>query len=115
MARKQESRYHRRPDGLLETTQTDNRTGKRIHFYGRSDREIDRQIMEFSAEQNRGRLFKAVVEEWHDLHWLTLAYSTMRSINGHWMSSVANQSVRLNLRTSNGLSQTSHEEIVPKR
>lgn len=81
MARKQESRYHRRPDGLLETTRTDKRTGKRIHFYGRSGREIERQIMEFSAEQDRGRLFKAVAEEWHDLHWPTLAYSTAKGYN----------------------------------
>lgn len=72
------SRYHLRPDGLLETTRTDKRTGKRIHFYGHSDREIDQQIMEFTAIQERGCLFKEVAKEWKDQHFPTLAPNTLR-------------------------------------
>lgn len=72
------SKYHRRPDGRLETTRTDPRTGKRIHFYGHSDREIDRQIMEWTATSERGRRFKEVAEEWHDAHWPTLAPNTLK-------------------------------------
>lgn len=77
MAKKQ-SKYHRRPDGLLETTRTDKCTGKRIHFYGHTDREIDDQIMAFSAVAERGRLFKEVAEEWRDLHFPTLAPNTLK-------------------------------------
>lgn len=72
------TKYHRRADGLLETTRTDKRTGKRVHFYGHSDREIDDQIMEYTSRQQRGRLFKEVAEEWHDLHFPTLAPNTLR-------------------------------------
>lgn len=77
MAKK--SRYTKRADGLLETTRTDKRTGKRIHFYGHTDREIEEQIMAFTSDQNRGRLFKEVAKEWHDQHWPTLASNTLRS------------------------------------
>lgn len=76
MAKK--SKYHRRADGLLETTRTDKRTGKRVHFYGHTDREIDDQIMEYTTRQERGRLFKEVAAEWNDVHFPTLAPNTLK-------------------------------------
>lgn len=72
------SKYHLRPDGLLEATRTDKRTGKRIHFYGHTAREIDEQIMAFSSAQERGRLFSEVAREWQNEHWPTLAPNTLR-------------------------------------
>lgn len=79
MAKK--SRYHRRPDGLLETTRTDKRTGRRVHFYGHTDREIEEQIMAYTAAQERGRLFSEVAKDWMDEHWPTLAPNTLRGYN----------------------------------
>lgn len=76
MAKK--SKYHRRSDGLLETTRTDPRTGKRVHFYGKTDAEIDHQILKYNGKQERGRLFKEVAEEWHDIHFPELAPNTLR-------------------------------------
>lgn len=78
MANKRESRYYRRKDGLLETTRTDRRTGKRIHFYGHSVREIDQQIMEFESYEERGRNFRDIAEEWYEVHIPTVAYNTAR-------------------------------------
>lgn len=72
------TKYHRRADGLLETTRTDKRTGKRVHFYGHTDREIDDQIMEYISCQERGRLFKEVAKEWCDAHFPTLAPNTLK-------------------------------------
>lgn len=86
MAKK--SKYHERKDGLLETTRTDKRTGKRVHFYGHSDREIDDQIMEYTSKQQRGRLFKEVAEEWSDLHFLTLAPNTLKSYRPAYLRAV---------------------------
>ena len=86
MAKK--SRYHRRPDGLLETTRTDKRTGKRIHFYGHTDREIEEQIMAYTAAQERGRLFKDAAKDWKDEHWPTLAHSTARGYNAAYNRAV---------------------------
>lgn len=76
--KKQESRYHKRKDGLLETTRTDRRTGKRIHFYGHTDREIDQQIMEYTSRMERGRLFREVANEWAEFHLPTLAPNTLK-------------------------------------
>lgn len=73
------NKYHRRADGLLETTRTDPRTGKRIHFYGHTDREIDNQIMEYSERTKQGRTFKEVAEEWESIHFPTLAANTLKS------------------------------------
>lgn len=86
MAKK--SRYHRRPDGLLETTRTDKRTGKRVHFYGHTDREIEEQIMAYTAAQERGRLFSEVAKDWKDEHWPTLAPNTLRGYNPAYARSV---------------------------
>ena len=79
MARK--SKYTRRKDGLLETTRTDKRTGKRIHFYGRTDREIDDKIMAYVAKQESGRTFAEVAEEWRDYHFPTVAITTRKCYN----------------------------------
>lgn len=76
MAKK--SKYHCRKDGLLETTRTDKRTGKRIHFYGHTDREIDEQILAYVTRQENGRLFKEIADEWHDQHFPSLAPNTLR-------------------------------------
>lgn len=73
------NKYHRRADGLLEATRTDPRTGKRIHFYGHTDREIDRQIMEYSERAEHGRTFQEVAEEWETVHFPTLAANTLKS------------------------------------
>lgn len=75
MAKK--SKYSRRKDGLYETTRTDKRTGKRVHFYGRTIREVDQQIMEYHTSMERGRLFREVAEEWAEFHFPTLAPNTL--------------------------------------
>lgn len=71
-------KYHHRPDGLFEATRTDRRTGKRIHFYGRSTREIDRKIMEYTTASERGRLFSVVADEWWGEIYDTVAASTLK-------------------------------------
>lgn len=72
------SRYYRRADGLYEVTRTDPRTGKRVHFYGRSQREVDRKIMEYTAASERGRLFRVVADEWWGEICETIASSTVK-------------------------------------
>lgn len=88
MAQKK-TKYHRRADGLLETTRTDPRTGKRIHFYGHTDREIDAQILTYTTRQERGRLFKEIAEEWSDQHFPTLALNTLKSYKPAYERAVA--------------------------
>lgn len=72
------SRYYRRADGLYEATRTDPRTGKRIHFYGHSPREVDRKIMEYTTAAEQGRLFSVVADEWWGEIYDTVAASTLK-------------------------------------
>lgn len=56
------SKYYQRPDGLYESIRTIN--GKRVAFRGHSCREVDRKILEYKEQQERGRTVKEVCDEW---------------------------------------------------
>ena len=60
MAKK--SKYYVRPDGLHESIRTIN--GKRVAFRGKTDREVDRKILEYKDQAAKGRTVKEMVEEW---------------------------------------------------
>ena len=71
------AKYHRRKDGLLETTRTDKNTGKRFLFYGRTERDIDQQIMGYANKVECGPTFGAVAEEWWSEYLETVAEKTI--------------------------------------
>lgn len=54
----------KRKDGRYVKTIVDERTGKRIFFYGSTEREVLRKIMEYETKAERGRTFKEVADEW---------------------------------------------------
>lgn len=54
----------RREDGRICKTMTDPRTGKRVYFYGATEREVNRKIMEYQSKVEEGRTFREVAEEW---------------------------------------------------
>lgn len=56
----------KRADGRLVKTITDPRTGKRKYFYGLTEREINKKIMEYTAIAESGRSFQEVAVEWWD-------------------------------------------------
>ncbi len=53
-----------RSDGRLVRTITDPRTGKRKYFYGKTEREINKKIMEYTSKIEKGRSFSEVADEW---------------------------------------------------
>ena len=57
-------RFTKRPDGRMVKTITDPRTGKRKYFYGFSEREINKKIMEYTTAAEVGRSFSEVADEW---------------------------------------------------
>jgi integrase len=59
---KKKPKYHVRPDGLHETIRRIN--GKRVAFRGRTDAEVERKMLAYKGEVERGRLFKDVAEVW---------------------------------------------------
>ena len=52
-----------RADGRYCKTVTDER-GKRIYFYGSSEREINKKILEYTEKKQNGRTFSELADEW---------------------------------------------------
>lgn len=69
----------RREDGRLVKAIVHPRTGKRIYFYGKSEREINRKILEFTEEATRGRTFNEMADEWWAEAKVNLAYQSIKS------------------------------------
>jgi integrase len=53
-----------RADGLLVKTVKDPRTGKRVYFYGRTEREVNKKMLLFTESASIGRTFAEVADEW---------------------------------------------------
>lgn len=60
MAKK--TKYYVRPDGLHESIRTIN--GRRVAFRGKTDREVDRKILEYQEQAAKGRTVKELAEAW---------------------------------------------------
>ncbi len=60
-------------------TLTDPRTGKRVFFYGSSEREINKKIMEYSAKIEHGRTFSEVASDWWEEAEPELAYQSIKT------------------------------------
>lgn len=69
-------RYYRRKDGLFETIRTIN--GKRVAFRGKTCKEVDRKILEYNTNEQRGRKFPAVADEWERQKESEISESTRR-------------------------------------
>ena len=70
------NKYHQRPDGLFETSRTVN--GKRIYFRGKTCREVDKKILAWQEERERGRKFPVIADEWEAEHEKSVRESTRR-------------------------------------
>lgn len=57
------SKLKPRADGRYRKSITD-KNGKRIYFYGSSEREINKKILDYEEKQSIGRTFSEVADEW---------------------------------------------------
>lgn len=69
-------KYYVRPDGIHESIRTIN--GKRVAFRGKTDREVDRKILEYQEKAEKGRLFPEIADEWEREHEKEISESTRR-------------------------------------
>lgn len=60
MAKK--GKYYQRPDGLFETIRTIN--GKRVAFRGKTCREVDKKILAYQEEAEKGRTVSQLIDSW---------------------------------------------------
>ena len=72
------AKLQKRADGRYQRSITD-KNGKRVYFYGTSERELNRKILEYQEEQERGRTFKDVAEEWWEEAEPLLAVQSLKS------------------------------------
>lgn len=73
---KNKLKYYVRPDGIHESIRTIN--GKRVAFRGKSDREVDKKILEYNQGLKNGRKFSVIADEWEREHESCVSESTRR-------------------------------------
>lgn len=69
----------KRADGRFVRSLKDERTGKRIYFYGYSERELNQKILDYAASSQKGRRFSEIAAEWWELSEGALARQTVKS------------------------------------
>lgn len=72
------SKLKPRADGRYQKAITDPKTGKRIFFYGTSEREINKKILEYTKKVESGRKFSEIADEWWTEAYDNLASQTLR-------------------------------------
>lgn len=77
MAGNRKQKYYQRPDGLFESIRTIN--GKRVAFRGKSCREVDRKILEYREEADKGWTFKKAADRWYSAKERDVKHATYRS------------------------------------
>ena len=65
-----------RSDGRVVKTVVDPRTGKRLYFYGKTEREVTKKILLFKENAEDGRTFAEVADEWWGDALEEIAYQT---------------------------------------
>ena len=63
----------------LVKTVTDPRTKKRVYFYGKTVKEINRKMLEYSRNAEIGRSFSCLADEWWEEAEPRLAYQSQKS------------------------------------
>ncbi len=68
-----------RSDGRLCKTITDPNTKKRIYFYGETEREINKKILEYTEKTESGRTFREIADIWWEESYEQLAGQSVSS------------------------------------
>lgn len=74
------SKLKPRKDGRYQKSIID-KNGKRIYFYGTSEREINKKILEYEEKQQIGKIFSEVADEWWNFEVEKLSPSTVKGYN----------------------------------
>lgn len=67
-----------RNDGRLCRTITDPKTKKRVFFYGATERELNKKVLAYTTQIEKGRTFGDLADEWWEETCESLAYQTVR-------------------------------------
>ena len=70
--------YTVRADGRLQTSIKDEKTGKKIYFYGANAKDLKRKIFEYKQKQITGKLFNEISNDWWEEAESQLAFQSRR-------------------------------------
>lgn len=70
-------KMYRRPDGLYEKVITVK--GNRIYFRGKTEKEVERKMLEYQKKIEQGESFSAIAEAWFEEHSATLKPSSLNN------------------------------------
>ena len=68
----------KRSDGRYLKQITDKRTGKKVNFYGKSQREVNQRILEYTQDRNSGVPFAKIADEWWRTAYDNIAIQTAK-------------------------------------
>lgn len=60
------TKLKRRADGRYQKVIVDKRTGKKVFFYGKTEKEINQKILAYTGEQEKGKTFNDIASSWWD-------------------------------------------------
>lgn len=66
----------------ITKTITDKRTGKRIYFYGKTQREVNQKMLDYTAKAKKGRSFKEAADLWWECAEPSLALNSVPVYRG---------------------------------
>ena len=72
------SKIKKRADGRLVKTLTDE-NGKRLFFYGKTEREINKKILSYHVREEQGALFADISDAWWEEAEPALAFQSVRT------------------------------------
>ena len=84
--RNPKKKMYQRPDGFFETTKTIN--GKKVHFYGKTEKEVTDKMIAYQEEEEAGPLFKVVAEDWRDYAYEEVEYNTAKGYEAKYKRAV---------------------------
>lgn len=71
------AKYTRRADGRVQTEVKIN--GKRVFFYGKTDKEVQAKLIAYTKQQEEGSLFADIADEWWQQKEPTLSPNSLRN------------------------------------
>lgn len=69
----------KRADGRVVKTITDSRTGRRIFFYGKTEREVNQKLLNYNSRAKTGRNFSEIAREWWNEETDSLEYQSIKT------------------------------------
>lgn len=84
--RNPKKKMYQRPDGLFQAIKVVD--GKRVYFYGHTEKEVTDKMVAYTAEQEAGPYFEPVADEWREGVYRDLEYNTARGYEAKYKHAV---------------------------